>query len=584
MKKATRLIISIVLVIAILGCCAWYLFFYDRDFTADLLLNCARFCASNGNYKLSAWFYNHAYSQSDDSDAVAIELARQYIDNGNYTKAENTLSNAIENGGGAEVYIALSRAFVAQDKIRDAVLLLDGITDESVKAQLESTRPAAPVATPDADYYNQYISVTLTAEDNEIYAALDSDYPSTANDLYSDPIPLAAGENSLCAVAVDENGLVSTRARYGYTIGDVVEVVTFSDPIIEQYVRTTLNVAESTVLYTNDLWVIKDLVVPAEASSYADLQYMIYLESVSFEKAIPQELAVISELTNLKTLKITDAAVTEDVLNAIGLLPNLKDLELSNCSLSSIAPLSNTTGLERFVLAGNTVRNLDAVSNMPNLAYLDLQHNAVNDLSPLSDLEQLTFLNVSHNALQTISPIYEIANLQHLDASFNDLSAIGGIDALVELQYLALSGNKLTNISKVSACTKLTELYVDDNLLTDISTLNSLNKLMFFDFSHNQVTELPAFSKDCALVNLNGSHNLIETLAPLEGLANLNYVNLDYNEKISSVAELANCPLLVEVNVYATYVTDVTMLTNQSIIVNYNPVQNPGETEETTES
>ena len=48
---------------------------------------------------------------------------------------------------------------------------------------------------------------------------------------------------------------------------------------------------------------------------------------------------------------------------------------------------------------------------------------------------------------------------------------------------------------------------------------------------------------------------------------------MDYNENIKSVEPLANCHRLIRVDVYGTKVTEVTMLTDQSIIVNYNPVQ-----------
>jgi Leucine-rich repeat (LRR) protein len=83
---------------------------------------------------------------------------------------------------------------------------------------------------------------------------------------------------------------------------------------------------------------------------------------------------------------------------------------------------------------------------------------------------------------------------------------------------------------------------------------------------------LPTFSKDCALVTIDGSHNNISKLDKLKGLKYLNIVNMDYNKNISSVKVLADCPVLVQVNVYGTKVKDVSALTSQSIIVNYKPV------------
>jgi len=164
MKQFFRVFIPIVLSLAIILCLGWYLFIYDRDFTRDALLHGARYFDGKGNYKAASWFYDRAYEQSGDNDAVAIELAQQHKDDGNYTQAENTLSRAIEDGGGIDLYIALSKTYVEQDKLIDAVKLLNGITNPELKAELDALRPAAPVAFPEPGFYNQYISVEVQHE------------------------------------------------------------------------------------------------------------------------------------------------------------------------------------------------------------------------------------------------------------------------------------------------------------------------------------------------------------------------------------------------------------------------------------
>jgi Leucine-rich repeat (LRR) protein len=73
-------------------------------------------------------------------------------------------------------------------------------------------------------------------------------------------------------------------------------------------------------------------------------------------------------------------------------------------------------------------------------------------------------------------------------------------------------------------------------------------------------------------VNITGSYNLLSSLNSLGGLKKLNNVIMEYNTEISSVNALAKCPNLIQVNVFGTKVRDVSALTDQSIIVNYNPV------------
>ena len=128
-------------------------------------------------------------------------------------------------------------------------------------------------------------------------------------------------------------------------------------------------------------------------------------------------------------------------------------------------------------------------------------------------------------------------------------------------------------MGSIGSCTELTELDISSNQLTDITSLSSLTKLMYFNFSHNQVEKLPRFTSESAIVTINGSYNKLSSLEPLGVLQQVNTINMSYNEAITSVDCLKNCPVLMIVDVYATKVTEVTSLTNQSIKVYFNPVQ-----------
>ena len=88
MKRAFKYIIPILLVLTIIVCTCWYLFEYDREFTRDLLLYSARYMEKQGSHSTAQVFYNLAYNQANDNDQVAIELAEQYVEHGNYTKAD----------------------------------------------------------------------------------------------------------------------------------------------------------------------------------------------------------------------------------------------------------------------------------------------------------------------------------------------------------------------------------------------------------------------------------------------------------------------------------------------------------------
>ena len=570
MKKFFRILIPIILVLAIIACVGWYLFIYDRDFTRDMLLEGARFFEDQGNHEISSWFYDQAYSQASDNDTVAIELAQQHIKDGNFTKAEYTLTKAISDGGSAELYIALCKTYVQQDKLLDVVKLLDAVLGENssvepaVRDELQKKRPTAPVSTPDAGFYSQYITATVTCETGTLYVNPNGEYPSIYDVPCNGPVELAEGENTLYALAVSDEGLVSPLSILGYTIGGIIKEVTFADTVMEEAIRLHLGVDADTVLYTNDLWDLTYFTVPAGVLDMSDLAYLTFVEDLAIDTAPTGQLNYLSSLTNVTSLQVRNTAVSADELVIIGNMPRLERLTLNNCSMSTAAGLETATNLVYLNLGNNSIRDLTPLESMSSLQEVHLAHNAVNDLTSLSALNALTTLDVSYNLLTELTPVYSRTTLTHLNASNNKIATLAGIDSLSGLENLNLSYNGLQDISAVSAC-------ISNNEIADISTLSALSPMSIFDFSHNVVTELPEFTSDCALITIDGSHNQLSSLSALGGLQNLNNVYMDYNEGISSVSALESCSRLVQVKVYGTQVSDVTSLLNMGVVVEFDP-------------
>lgn len=576
MKKFFKIFVPILLALAIIFCLGWYLFVYDRDFTRDLLLYSARYCDNQGQAVLSSWFYDRAYDLSKDNDRVAIELAMQHKADGNYTQAENTLAKAIEDGGSADLYIALCKTYIEQDKILDAVKLLSGITNPETKAALDALRPAAPVATPAPGFYNQYISVNISCDSGTLYVNPIPEYPSVYDEPFSEPITLQDGENTIYAVTVADNGLVSPLSVFGYTVGGVVEEVEFADAAVETAVRELLGVTEDAVIMSNDLWSITSFTVPEGTQTLADLKHMLFLQELYITNGPVGEMSVLSSFSHLTTLEIANTAISTDEMDFVGAVTTLSRLALTNCNVVTVSPLENLTGLIYLDLSNNTVRNLQPLAGMINLQELYLRQNAVVDLTALSGLGALRTLDVSHNSVASLSPILNLTSLTRLDASTNLLTDLNNINALSSLSCLYVSGNSISDPTYLGECTTLTELDISNNAFGDITALQTLTRLVTLNFSFNQVTDIPVFPVDCALVTIDGSNNLIESLQPLEGLRKLNNVYMDYNTEISSLEWLAKNPTLILVNVYNTKVNhldQVTCLTDHSIIVNFTPIQ-----------
>ena len=570
MKKFIYFLVSLLLAVAIIASMAWYLFVYDRDFTRDFLLSQARYNDLYGNSRLSSMFYNLAYDHSGRDENVAIELANQYKADGNFTKAEVTLSNAIKNKGTVELYAALCKTYVQQDKLLDAVAMLDNIADPGMKAALDGLRPSAPVPSYEPGFYSQYIDVALTSSSGTLYYTTDGEYPSINGSVYNNPIPLQPGETIIYAISVDNRGLVSTPVVAGYTIGGVIEPAVFADDAVEAAIREVLGVTESKILYTNELWDITEFTVPENAHSLADLALMPYLRSLTIHNQRLGTLSDLSAMSKLETLDLSGCSFPAEELSVLAAIPTLKNLTLANCSLSTIAALEGALNLAKLDLSGNTLRNLEVLSDMTGLTELNLKHNAVTDLSYLSTLNNLETLDVAFNAISDLRPLSSCTKLTWLDAGNNKLTKVNGVENLPLLTYLSLDYNQLTDISILSNCVGLTNLSVANNQIHNILSLSSLVNLDILDFSYNSVDNLPDWQEGCKLRTIDGSYNLLHSIDNLSKLENLSYVYMDYN-KLTSVNALADNYRLVQVNVYGNEIDTVAELTEHDIIVNYDP-------------
>lgn len=563
MKKTIRIILPIILALVIILGTAWYLFVYDREFTRDMFLHTARYFEGQGNPQLSSWCYDMAYQQSTDNDAVAIELAKQHASDGNFLQAEVTLTNAIADGASVELYTALSNIYLEQDKLMDAVKMMDAVcgdkssVDPAIKEALNKKRPAAPSTNLEPGFYDpeHHTSVQISTNKGKLYINQDGTYPSIGDALHSqlidavayigkhgtDPlsgngqytqgVPLKEGENVLFALAISEEGIASPLSVYSYTLGavkgGVVEEAKFVNSAMESEIRKALGVEAGTVIMTDQIWELTSFTVPEGTKNLEDLRHLLGVEELTITSADAEQLGCLSTFTNLKVLTIKDTPVSESELAAIGNLPKLTKLTLEKCSLSTLAGLENADKLE----------------------FLDLTNNAITSLVPLKDLTGLKELCVKENALSSISSVSTMTSLTDLDAS----------------------RNVITSLSGIGSCTALTALNVANNRLTDVSEVTSLPALLRLNFSNNSVEALPSWEKSSTLVTIDGSYNKITSLDPLSGLQQLNNVYMDYNESLQSVECLAKCPVLIQVNVYGTQVSNVKMLTDMSVIVKYDP-------------
>ena len=541
MKKATRFLVSLMLGLLIFASVFWYLFIYDRDFTRDTLLSQARFQALHGNSRLSSWFYDAAYNFSGHDENVAIELANQYKKVGNYTKAELTLTTSIHDQPTVELYTALSKVYVEQDKLLDAVQMLGSISNPAIAQEIDALRPTAPEADQESGFFSQYIDVHLSSNADTVYYTTDGTYPSVEGSVYDGGISLPAGETKVCAIAVNKDGLVSPVTALDYTVTGVIEKVEFTDAAMEASMRELIHVSSTSTVYTDALWGITEFTAPEDVKDFSDLKYLPNLTKLNIREQNIPTLESLSPLSRLVVLDLTGSTFPAEDLQVLASLPSLSSLTMAECSLSTIAGLENAANLTYLDLHDNTLRNLDVLETMPSLAELDLQHNAVTDLGKLSGLDKLVKLNIGFNAVTTLAPLSSCTRLTWLNADNNQITTLDGVDKLTALTDFSVNNNKIVGVSQLAGLTALQNLGIASNSVSDITMLNGLTKLQSFDFSgNNAISELPDWPDGCALTTIDGSYNTLTSIDSLRNMQNLTHVYMDYNQ-ITNIDALQYC-------------------------------------------
>ena len=558
MKRVLKIVIPLVVVLALLGTAAWFFLSFRADLTAGFLRGQAAKMVERERYSRAVTYYNWAWQLDPENQEIPLALAEAYAGSGNYTKAEYTLVRAISaRPQDVDLYVALCQVYVAQDKLLDAVQMLDRTSDAEVKAALDELRPAAPVLSPENGYYTEYIEVTADGGGNAVYLSIDGDYPSMEDDAYTGPVTLPGGETMVMAVAVDENQMVSQAVQNGYTIGGVVEPVTLNDPAIDAAVREQLGMTAGETLMTDDLWSIAELTLPDTVADLADLSHFTGLTTLTIQNVSGLDFSVLSQLTSLQTLDLSGCTISTGSLDAIAGLTGLRVLRLNNCALTDINALSQLTALTELQLANNSLSEIGVMSLM-------------------LDLETVTLTN---NPITSIAGLSACTKLKSLDISGCSVTSIASLSGMTALETLLAGNNQIADLSPLEGCTALAVLEVPYNLVSDISVLAQLPALTRFVGNNNQITAVPDFDEETSkLQYIQLDYNEVTDLAGLQGIDSLNYVYADYNQ-VETILPLKNNINLIQVNIWDNPIPEeeVKSLQENSIIVNYNPNYEPPE-------
>jgi hypothetical protein len=254
---------------------------------------------------------------------------------------------------------------------------------------------------------------------------------------------------TLCAVLAGTFLLIS-----GFVVGRYTEFspaflaspgVHFEEPLVEQAVRSVLNIEGSELITEEELLNVTELYIYGDqaAGNYAEFE------------AIGQHMA------------LNDGTVHNGGISSLKDLARLKNLRRLNIALeniSDLSPLEELAELEEITLKHNPVEDISPLAKLPSLRELFIYDTHVADLSVLSTCPALEKIDVGQTNITSLTALTGIKSLTDLYAKDIMLESLAGIENYPYLQHVSFSRIADGDLSPLMKLPQLKEVRMDESL------------------------------------------------------------------------------------------------------------------------
>ncbi|RBP99219.1 leucine-rich repeat domain-containing protein [Bifidobacterium xylocopae] len=308
----------------------------------------------------------------------------------------------------------------------------------------------------------------------------------------------------------------------------------------------------------------------------------------------------------IESFQFTGSGMTDSALSGVRWsdLYNVTSIEVNSTSLTTLAPLTNMSGLTSIRAQYNSQLSSLGTLNNPNLTVINMGgygeygDEAGNSLTSAgiasvnwSRLTMLKELYLAHNKLTDISPLTDMPSLSILDVTSNQIETLGRLNnpSLTKLwigfmatvyDYNQKRGNRLTSAGIATVnwanLTKLEMLFMDDNRITDISPITNLPSLRVLYAAGNQIDTLGRLNnpklETLYLGYASGTDGYGNKLTSSSlstvtwsSLTHLTTVDLARNQ-IGDISPMTNMPVLRDLDARYNKITNLGSLNNPNIV------------------
>ncbi len=357
----------------------------------------------------------------------------------------------------AEIYIQEGEPELAKKQVQAAIK--NGINDETINSMNTAMNPKKPTANVDPANLVGRGPIVLTDKDGgTVHYTTDGTVPTVDSPIFKDELILPSGETLIKAITVSRYDFISDVAEYRYVTKTQNLPVTFTDPILNNYVRDALGLYYGSQIMTDDLAKIRNISFignegTANEGAFTFTESEYYESGSYYGRNYMGSLVSVAELAQycpyLKEINI--AFQTQFDPASLAGFKNLENLSLINVNLTNVNAFAGMTKLKKLCLGWNNINNINGLSALVNLTHLGVWGNAISDISVVKNMPNLEYLDISDNAVSNISIISGLANLKEFWAYGNRISNFAALKGLMKLEVLMISNNPIADTNQIKA-------------------------------------------------------------------------------------------------------------------------------------
>ena len=467
-----------------------------------------------------------------------------------------------------EYYSAAVKALCYQGKMAEARQFLSNCTNNYVLLKMENSRPDKITFSTQPGTYGEKIDLSLTSSPNAvIYYTTDGSEPNLNSQVYNGAISVTE-KLTIRAFAISEGGILSDEVEGAFRVRDENAVYTFIDEAVESVVRAEIgNYGELTYKDLDDLTEFSSENSSGKIASLEDFKEFLNLTKVEFYGDTIGDFSPLNEVRGLKTIIINRVNLTEDNLSQIAKCAGVTTLDLSECGLTTVAPLAPMTSITTLTLNNNALGGSDgsapsfgALKDI-KMTKLTVHNNGLKSVGGIGEIVSLKTLDISENNITSLDDIGKLSKLDSLIAKDNAIESASGLSFLTSLKTLNLSGNALTDISDLANAKSVSSMDLSGNEIADFSPLQGTNiasltaqecgisditgicdiiTLRSLDLSKNGISDLSPIANLPYISELKVANNNINTIIPLKGITSLTSLDISGNDVKKDEAQLFN--------------------------------------------